>query len=269
MDNKERTALINAAIPKEHQSYFYSLFRENGLKVRQGPSSGPFARNKPNRAVQPSLLARSISVFKGMLEWDDYRDASPEQFIAAARVLNYDKRNEGLYLAMTPAAQKFFVRLPKSMLPSRDSGFIYLNTLERLGSAPDLSLTHMRSGDPVSHPPRVMTFTEVLEKALAEVERNFEDANVAEQRHLSIPNQEVVSLMQYRTPLAFNSLDFNMYDALFMWKIIYNDQTVIDFYKTFYDYPYPLTGSQMFTILDDWENFKLYPRDWIMEVGIN
>lgn len=268
MDNRERTALINAAIPKEHQKHFYNIIRQNRLKVRQGPSSGPFSRSKPNRALQPSLLASCISVFKGMLDWDDYHDVSPERFIAAARMLNYDKRYNDSYLSLTPVAQRFFVKLPKSSTQNRNSVFIYLTMLERLDDAvPNYSITHSRFRTPGSfNPESVLSFSELLMAVVEEVEKNSSISTVGELYDLKLPSPQLATLMKDRTPPAFNDLDFILMDVLFMWKMIYGENTVLEFYEKFREYPRPLSGQQMFTILDDWENLQHYPTAWIMSV---
>lgn len=267
MTNEERKAVIDAAIPKEHRPLFYRLIRDGGFKVRIGNTSGPFSRNKPTRPLQPSQLFRAITIFTSMIQWGNYNQVSSEAFINAITILNQNPDNEVIYSELTPSAQKFFINLPKKISQRKEYGYIYLNLLNRLESLPDYSimqalyqLPHHRSSDSPE------TIAEILIIALEQTKTNAASEGISTRYDLTPPSKRLVTLMQEQTPPAFNILDFILIDVLFMWKMLYGESAVIDFYEKFREYPRMLNDRQMFSILDDWSNLETYPAEWIMSV---
>lgn len=271
MDNQERKALIDSEIPKEHRSYFYRLIEATGFKVQHSTVPDIFAPHKAEPSILKSaLLARSVTIFSTMLKWSDYQDVSSSQFYIAAKSLNSNVDNEDIYLDLTPAAQKFFIQLPKYATQGQDAGYIYLNLLSRVESLPDYSLMKSRYRPPGEETyENLLSFAEVVDAALEEVARNSQKEDIAARQDLTAPSPTLLTLMQVKTPPAFNRLDRNVSDVLFMCKMIYGEQTVIDFYEKFAEYTRrPLTAPEIFSILDDWQNLQSYPTDWIMEVGV-
>lgn len=246
-ERKDRKALVSAGIPKDHRSEFYRFMR----------------RCKRSDAA-PKIYKASVMLFASMLKWDDYSEVSTDHFVIATIVLSYHSDNEKAYSTLTPNAQKFFVTLPRPSLQRRWDGTIYLNMLSRLESLPDCSIMQPR----LRTHGGTLSFAEVVNAALEEVEGNAENEGIAARLDLTSPSETLIELMRATPPRAFKHMDHIIYDVLFMCKVIYGEKTVIDFYERFSEYPIPFTGEQIFDILDDWENLQSYPVEWIMQTAV-
>lgn len=71
-----------------------------------------------------------------------------------------------------------------------------------------------------------------------------------------------------KNPPTFVRSNFAQSDATLMlfWKIIYGEQTVIEFIERFADATFRMTAREIIAILDNWQSLKTYPAEWIYEV---
>lgn len=258
MDIEERKELIDSMIPKEHQSYFYRLIRKGGFNAL--PTRGKVA-------IHPKTFERCVCIFTTIIDWEEYRDISPRQFMLSALMLGYAGEHGKVYQQLSRSAQRFFVNMAQESGHGAWDSNIYLEILVRLDSVPNAPLMSPRKKEPsrVTITPE-LALRRAIQVALEEVAKDAENNNSVCSLDLNYPTENFLKLMKAKTPPAFNNIDRCATEILFLWKLYYGEQTVTEFYERFKDYSYPLRCDQMFAILDDWNELAQYPSEWIVSL---
>lgn len=228
-------------------------------------------------AIEPAEMLQYAKLFLSSRKMSEEFRQNPSRYfhVLIERFLDSDINQEH-YDSLTASAQNYL------LLTAPDDGSksisylrvwepdIHLRILSKLESHPNQPLrfnpdTYTYSKDTEELQLQMQRLSERLPSYFSEIEKNAQSPQVVERLDLALPSDEFFSLMlDDRVSRILRAFE-NLAEILMLWKVLYSEKSVIEVLSRFKGEPVYWTNHDLMDLLDDWEDLRDYPNEWILE----
>lgn len=248
-------AMVTETVPQEHLEGFYKTMNKAGNSLH--PQRGSTALFDYHTVKNCAIIYNSTQ------DWADPAVITVNKLIEFSFFLKFRNAAE-IYQSLPEVSQKFLLKTDN--LEDEEIVYIYLHALNKLHAGPKRNLKDAKTRwdeDSIRFAPLdlFIAFLEEIEST-----STFDDA--WERFDLTKPDDEVLQwLVSYHPTLL--DLGNNSSELILMWRAVYGNTHLVEFLERVCLPDFHLNPIQIVDILDDWEQVRDYPIDWILETRMS
>lgn len=252
-------ALADSVRPKDLLADF-SYFLES-LNINPNVSE-LYSINERGRFTS-TAIEQYVRIFLSMQEWDEIPRLDS---LITSQLVHHLKvtSNASVYDSLSQGAQKFVLS------PLRSANIwnpeVYLRTLADIGSHPDRVLKYDSFVTPRVE--QRYTLKRRVDRVLEEIRDNAVSSEIIDRLDLTPSSVEFIEAIRARSAARLLMTSAHSAEMLTLWKVLFGEATVMEMLETFGSDRCELDQGDLMSLMEDWDNWKSYPSDWINEVYV-
>lgn len=255
----ETLPIVEEMMSRDDAEKFFKMMDDLEVTVWPRPSEINF--------YHPDMVRRFALIFATTLKlkttrqrfWQPkkrFRSYDPQTLYTIALTLTH-RDSESIFENLSLECQKFYIELGVD----RGSHYIYLRLLRQMGFPPTHRIFRFEKSKFGIHEDPEDAHTQIRNFIAGLVSQSSgKDTSALD---FSYPTDDFVAVIRKESPL-WESFYATATEIFFLFRVVYGEDTVLDFIRTVGVDEDRLTHDNILEIIDNWSDVKHYPVEWML-----